>query len=144
MLGSFRTMSGLVSASAARASGTGRYMATPAPSSVSLVSSHLVADGVAGQEAAALLRGEAADVEGLALVRRRGIGGPGGERADEQAREGGRPAQSGEHGPILVTGQAAPSGILTRLRTQAAREPWRCSRRILRRVFSARACAPCG
>jgi len=38
LLGSFTTISGLVSTSATRASGTGRYMATPAPSSVSVVS----------------------------------------------------------------------------------------------------------
>ena len=38
MLGSFRTTSALVRTSAARASGTATYIATPAPSSVSLVS----------------------------------------------------------------------------------------------------------
>jgi hypothetical protein len=38
----------------------------------------VVADGVAGEKAAALLRGEAADVEGLTLLQRRRVGRPGG------------------------------------------------------------------
>ena len=62
---------------------------------------HLVRDGVPGEEAAALLRGKAADVEGLAFLRRRGVGGPGRVRQDEQSREDGRPAESSEHGAIL-------------------------------------------
>ena len=105
MLGSFRTMSGLVRASATRASGTGRYIATPAPSSVSLVSAP-GSDGLAGQQAAALLRGEAADVEGLAFVRRRGIGGPGGSAAGQS-----RPARAAA---LLSRASMAPILLATR------------------------------
>ena len=93
---------------------------------------HLVADGVAGQEAAALLRGEAANVEGLAVFRRLGSGDPGGQGQAEQAGEGGRPAQSREHGPIL----SGPLRNIDEVAHPLHRGPWRSA------SASAAGCSP--